>query len=38
MSLLADLATRLHPYACGAFSGLFARPTTRRPDDLLPLR
>ncbi|MFF1679461.1 VirB4 family type IV secretion system protein [Streptomyces sp. NPDC058256] len=28
----ADLAARLHPFVDGAFSGLFAGPTTTRPD------
>jgi type IV secretory pathway VirB4 component len=27
-----DLASRLHPYIHGAFSGLFDRPTTTRPE------
>ncbi|MEV1083425.1 DUF87 domain-containing protein [Streptomyces sp. NPDC050211] len=27
-----DLAARLHPFTSGAFSGLFAGPTTTRPD------
>jgi type IV secretory pathway VirB4 component len=28
----ADLAARLHPYVHGAFAGLFAGPTTTRPE------
>ncbi|MFF4503004.1 VirB4 family type IV secretion system protein [Streptomyces sp. NPDC001401] len=28
----SELAARLHPFTRGAFSGLFARPTTTRPD------
>ena len=31
-AVAGELAARLHPYVTGAFSGLFAGPTTTRPD------